>query len=399
MDNVKRISSCEVCGNTTLVPLLNLGFQPMCDDLVPIDSQAVPQSYPLEVVGCEECLTVHQAYQIEKKLLFPQSYHYRAALTKDVILGMQELVDSVEQSIGDLTGKRVLDVGCNDGSLLSIFGARGASTYGIEPTGAAEDARPNAGWIYNGFFDSDSVDAYLAKHAKPDVITFTNVFAHIEDLNGVLDNLLALMMPSTKLVIENHYLGAVVRQKQFDTFYHEHPRTYSFESFRRIAQKLGRNIERVEFPERYSGNIRVFMGPGSSASTPTVDERGYISAITDMQEMLANARNTTQNELSKLAGKHGPLPAKAFPARASILVHCLGLDHTIIDATYERSNSPKVGNYIPGTKIEIRDEAEFLKNRLGSPVLINFAWHIQKEIQAYMREMGYTGEVLPIWKQ
>ena len=102
MTDVKLIDTCEVCGNDALIPLLDLGAQPMCDDLVPIGNPAKPHNYPLTLLGCQRCITVHQAYQIEKKTLFSADYHYRAALTKDVVDGMRELVETVETHVGSL---------------------------------------------------------------------------------------------------------------------------------------------------------------------------------------------------------------------------------------------------------------------------------------------------------
>lgn len=398
MANVHTITSCEVCGATDLIPVLDLGDQPMCDDLVPIGSDARATDYPLRLVGCRNCITVHQAVQVEKRLLFPQTYHYRAALTQDVLDGMRDLVDTVGQVVGDLDGKQILDIGCNDGSLLSIFRERGARTAGIEPTGAADDARSRIDWIHHGFFDAAAVDAYLADHAQPDVITFTNVFAHIEDLGGLLDNVRRLMGPNTKLMIENHYLGAVVDLCQFDTFYHEHPRTYSLRSFEFIAKKLGSAIERVEFPSRYNGNIRVLIGNGQAVDLPDVDESEFIDGVIAMQPTIAAARERITTRLKALAAEHGPLLGKAFPGRAAILVHSLGINESMIDRTYERSSSQKIGNYVPGTRIEIRDEAEFFRDHLDAPVIVNFAWHIQAEIERYMRAQGFAGEVLPLFE-
>lgn len=398
MTQIKTISTCEVCGNTNLIPLLDLGAQPMCDDLVPIGHTDTPTAYPLTLIGCEMCCTVHQKYQVEKKLLFPKTYHYRAALTKDVLDGMRDLVQRVEAHVGGLSEKTVLDIGCNDGSLLSIFREFGAYTCGIEPTGAATDAKPKIHWLHNGFFDRAAVDAYLADHGKPDIITFTNVFAHIEDLNGLIENLTALMRSDTKLVIENHYLGSVVEMAQFDTFYHEHPRTYSFKSFEYIAKKLGCGIEHVEFPKRYNGNIRVVMGTGKAARAPDIDETTFIAQIAKMPALIDAGRAAVQAKLRELVAQYGTLPAKAFPGRAAILIHSLAIDESLIHATYERSNSPKIGHYIPGTKIEIRDEAEFLNTHKSSPVIINLAWHIQTEIERYMRSQGYEGQVIPIWE-
>lgn len=364
---------------------------------MPIGSDARPNSYPLKLFGCRRCITVHQAVQVEKQLLFPKTYHYRAAMTQDVLDGMRDLVDTIDEIAGGLDGKQVLDIGCNDGSLLAIFGERGAQTAGIEPTGAAEDARQRVAWVYDGFFDDAAVDTYLKSHEQPDFITFTNVFAHIEDLNRLLANVERLMSSTTKLVIENHYLGAVVELLQFDTFYHEHPRTYSMRSFEFIARKLGCNIERVEFPSRYNGNIRVVIGKGDATELPDVDESALIDGICAMQPRIEDSREKIMKQLRHLVAEHGPLPGKAFPGRAAILVHSFGIDETIIAKTYERSSSQKIGYYIPGTRIEICDEAEFFRDHLDAPVIVNFAWHIQSEIERYMRSQGFKGEVVPLF--
>ncbi|MDF7774412.1 class I SAM-dependent methyltransferase [Sphingomonas sp. AOB5] len=395
---MQQITTCEVCDGKELIPVLNLGDQPMCDDLVPIGSDAQPTPYPLDLAACPVCLTVHQVVQVEKKLLFPQTYHYRAAMTKDVIAGMRELVEAVDATVGGLKGKTVLDIGCNDGSLLNIFREFGASTVGIEPTGASEDARARVDRVIHGFFDSDAVTEYLKESPKPDVITFTNVFAHIEDLNGVIENLGRLLKPDSKLVVENHYLGAVIDRNQFDTFYHEHPRTYSCRSFDFIAAKLGLQVETVAFPPRYNGNIRVMMGTGTAGSDARPDESGYLDALKEMGPKVDAARVEIREKIAALVAAHGPLPGKAFPGRAAILVHCFGLDETMIDRTYERSGSPKIGNYIPGTRIEIRDEKEFFDEHLDAPVIVNFAWHIHAEIEKYMRDNGYKGQVVPIFE-
>ena len=81
-----------------------------------------------------------------------------------------------------------------------------------------------------------SYNGSVASKNKIDLICFTNVFAHIENLNELLKNLKALINKDTVLIIENHYLGSILKKNQFDTFYHEHPRTYSLKSFSFIAK-------------------------------------------------------------------------------------------------------------------------------------------------------------------
>ena len=260
MTESRQIDSCEVCGNNRLKPVLDLGKHPLCDDLVPIGESRTCKEYPIEILYCDRCATAHQRYQVPKQELFPQTYHYRSRFTADVLNGMSALVDACEKHIGTpLNGKTVLDVGCNDGSLLDFFSRKGAKTIGIEPTDAYLDGLGKGHDLLNGYFSPETARAIHAKHGSPDLITFTNVFAHIENLPELIESLKILISPTTMLVIENHYLGSVLDRSQFDTFYHEHPRTYSLTSFIHIAKSLGLKLSAVEFPSRYGGNIRVFL--------------------------------------------------------------------------------------------------------------------------------------------
>ena len=110
---------------------------------------------------------------------------------------MKSLVSSCEDRFGSLSGKKVLDIGCNDGSLLDFFKEKGAATIGLEPTDAYLDAEVKKHKVYNDYLTVDVADKILSEQGKFDFISFTNVFAHIEDLNAVLDSLKILMMPNS----------------------------------------------------------------------------------------------------------------------------------------------------------------------------------------------------------
>ncbi len=104
--NTNAIKSCEVCGNQDLIPVLNLGNHPMCDDLIPIGETRTCKEYPIEIVFCTNCATAHQRFQVPKQELFPSTYHYRSRFTADVLNGMQDVVDSCRNKIGLLAGKK-----------------------------------------------------------------------------------------------------------------------------------------------------------------------------------------------------------------------------------------------------------------------------------------------------
>ena len=400
-DYLKEIDRCEVCRTSHLVPTLNLGTHPLPDDLVEINDTRNCREYPIEILFCQTCLTAHQRFQVPKQDLFPSTYHYRSRNTADVLDGLEQLVDACEGVVGGLQNKAVLDIGCNDGSLLSIFQRVGSRTFGIEPTDASDDAVSRGHTVLKEYLCEDVAHNFVQTHGQPDIITFTNVFAHIENLAEVLRSLRILSHANTSIVFENHYLGAILKTRQFDTFYHEHPRTYSFTSFTHIAKSLGMEISNLEFPARYGGNIRVFLTASASSKQATKDrwtkvsegEKGFGEDLLRLSADIETWRAKKLKFIERDVQQHGKLPAKAFPARAAIPLKILGLTHEHISAVYEKPGSAKIGHYVPGTRIPILSDDEF---DLNSPRLLNLAWHIASEINAFMRKRGFQGTIIDI---
>ncbi len=401
-EQVTEIERCEVCGNRELESVLNLGLHPMCDDLVPVNDSRVCSEYPIEILFCDKCVTAHQRFQVPKQQLFPSTYHYRSRFTADVLNGMKGLVEACVAKHGNLHGKRVLDVGCNDGSLLDFFQKAGATTIGVEPTGAFRDAENKGHVIFNAFLDPQLASQIADKLGKPDFIVFTNVFAHIENLGEVIESLKRLMSDTTVLIIENHYLGGVLAGNQFDTFYHEHPRTYSCTSFLEIAKSLQMQLTDVSFPARYGGNIRIEIAKSDKpVDRIAVDkvlrlEREFGSQIRAMQSGISRWKNHKRSEIERYVGEHGKLHAKAFPGRAAILIKMLELDSDLVASVSEKPGSMKIGHYLPGTRIPIVSDDEFQSLDEQPAVLLNLAWHISSEIRGYLTSRGYRGEVIDI---
>ena len=405
------IKVCEVCSAILPSPILDLGSQPLCDDLVPLGDSRENVKYPTQISLCPICLTAHQLYPVHKEILFPSSYHYRPRFTQDVITGMNDLVRECENCFLPLSGKLVCDIGCNDGTLLSFFRQRGSRTVGIEPTDACEDAVASGHRAFKDYFSTEFATKLISDVGKPDVITFTNVFAHIESLAEAIAALQEMINTHTLLVIENHYLGSIISTNQFDTFYHEHPRTYSLRSFEFIASKLGGEVLHASFPGRYGGNIRVyignFLGSKSFPRQPfdeqvASNEAGFPETLSQMHTFVTDWKQKTTEQLMGLKTNGANLFGKSFPGRASILINLLGIDNELQPYVFEKPGSMKIGHYVPGTRIKIISDDHWIDGTIRPDNLIVWAWHICGEVASYLRSNGYRGRLfslLPVFHE
>ena len=396
MSNTTTINNCQICKKKT-TKVLSLGLHPLCDDLIKINSKKKNQEYPIIIQYCKNCRTAFQKHQVKKSILFPKSYHYRAKLTQDVINGQKDLIREIKNNYKSLKGKKILDIGCNDGALLDNFKKEKAITIGIEPTNAYKDASKKHK-IYNNYLDRRVCSKILKKFGNIDFITFTNVFAHINNLSELLKNLRKLTSKDTTIIIENHYLGSVIQKRQFDTFYHEHPRTYSLTSFVKIAKIMDLNLEKFSFPKRYGGNIRVFLSKKkikSNFKKKVLEEKKFYKKLINLQKLINIWKINKQKKILSLNKKYGPLPAKAFPGRAAILLKLLKLNTCNINSVYEKNNSKKIGYYVPSTRIPIVADSGLKKIKKKVPI-INFAWHIDKEIKKYLKKLKFYNKVISI---
>ena len=182
---------------------------------------------------------------------------------------------------------------------------------------------------------------------------------------------------------------------QFDTFYHEHPRTYSKTSFEYIARNLDMNLLDVEFVSRYGGNIRAYIGMGQPKEI-SVDETDTKNKFKELNEDIAKWKVDARKMIDSLIEEHGKIKAKAFPGRAAILIKLLNLTEKEISAVYEIKGSVKVNHYIPGTRIPILPESELYSDTDQKEPILNLAWHLPSEVRANLEKNGYLGDVIDI---
>ena len=169
-----------------------------------------------------------------------------------------------------------------------------------------------------------------------------------------------------------------------------------------MAKTLGIDLEAVEFPSRYGGNIRVFMGLNSQMhNQPALSDLDDKESLFEGQfeELKLNIEKwmvSKRSILQAIFDRHGKISAKAFPGRSAILVKMLNLDENVILAVYEKPGSLKIDHYVPGTRIPILSDEDFFRLSDQGSILINLAWHIPKEIRKYMLSNNFDRQIIDI---
>ncbi|MGY3468779.1 putative TPR repeat methyltransferase [Bradyrhizobium sp. LM6.11] len=168
--------------------------------------------------------------------------------------------------IGLKPDELVVDIGSNDGTLLSGFKRRGMRVLGIEPTNIGRIAQEQGIDTLQAFFDEETARKVVETHGHAKVATATNVFAHVAQLGSFIRGLERLLAPDGVFILENHYLLDVIEGGQFDTIYHEHLRTYSLKSIVKLFEFFDFTCVDAQRVSRYGGNNPRVRGEGQGAS-------------------------------------------------------------------------------------------------------------------------------------
>lgn len=398
------IESCQICNNSKLMSILFLGYLPPVNQLHPIGSKPKEQpSYPTELLYCPKCHLVQLGLVIDPQIIFPKEYPYTSGTTKVLRDNFADLGTEVRKIIGLKPDDLVIDIGSNDGTLLSNF-APYAKVLGITPEDIGKLAIQKGIPTILDYFRSEIVAKVKKQFGKAKIVTAANVFAHMVDVNNVLDNILSLLKKDGVFISESHYLYPLIKIVQYDTIYHEHLRYYSLTSLNYLFKKHGLEIFHVKQIPSHGGSIRVY-----AAKKGLYPKDENVLRILSMEKAVATNINNLLNfknrtVLSKLGLQKLLLDIKkkgkrvfgiSAPSRASTLINYVGLDQDILDCVVEIKGSYKIGKYIPGTKIPILEESKLFKVQPDYALLLS--WHISKELMPKLKQKGFKGEfIIPL---
>jgi hypothetical protein len=295
----------------------------------------------------------------------------------------------------------VVDIGSNDGTLISNFQKGGHRILGIEPTEVAKIANERGISTIQRYFSKEVGREVREKHGAAKVVTAANCFAHIEDVHAIVDGIMEMLAPDGVFISESHYLMGLLDDLQYDTIYHEHLRYYSVGSLAHLLEMHGLEVFHARKIPTHGGSIRVYAArKGTRTVQPSVkemlDSEPHGEAM--RKRLAAFSHDLTLSKLRLYAmicdikEKGGTICGISAPSRASTLVNYVGLDSDIIDYVCEIEGSLKIGKCMPGTLIPVVEESRMFQDQPDCAII--FSWHIASELAPKLRAKGYKGKLI-----
>ncbi len=400
------ITTCQVCNSKKLHTILDLGHQPMCVSMLTKEMLNMPErTYPLRMIWCTNCTGVQIDYCIDGKEVYFPNYPYRSGITKELAEYQRNICLSLIKKYHLTPKDLVIDIGSNDGTLLSGFKREGIKILGVEPTNIAKIAKADGIPTIQAFFDIKLAKKIKKKYGPVSVITATNMFAHMQTIGEVIMGIHHLLKKDGVFVSETHYLLDVIQGGQFDTIYHEHLRTYSLKSLIALFKPYDFTVTDVERGDRYGGNIRVHVtkGKGHPVSM-TVKKLLKVEAEARLDKLktyekfadrVKKARLEFMDFLIKTKKAGKDIVGNSCPGRCSTLLNYYGVDTEFIPYLAEQPTSLKLNMYLPGKHIPVVKNQRLIDEQPDYVVLM--AWHYAKPIMEQLKTRGLKSDfVLPL---
>ncbi|KRE57154.1 class I SAM-dependent methyltransferase [Phycicoccus sp. Soil748] len=399
---------CRVCGNTALVPVMDFGSQAVAGAFPPIGTGRDAQRFPLELVRCDveadpsACGLVQLRHSLNGHLLY-DAYWYRSGINRTMTDNLHEIARQAAELVGGLSeGDLVIDVGCNDGTLLDGYRplAPGGVTYlGVDPSDVTRYAVEKGYDVVNTFFSHEAV-ASFAGDRKAKVITAIAMFYDLENPRQFVREIADSLQDDGVWVSEFSYMPTMLTMNSFDTVCHEHLEYYSLAVIERVMESAGLHVLRAELNDVNGGSIRLFVGHAEHTTASAADaenlaamraeeERlrlGTAAPYAAFAERSERVRTDLRDTLTRLVADGRTVHVYGASTKGNTTLQYAGIDSSLVPMAADR-NPDKWGRETIGTSIPIVSEEE---SRAFAPdYYLVLPWHFLDEMLE--REAEFLG--------
>jgi 2-polyprenyl-3-methyl-5-hydroxy-6-metoxy-1,4-benzoquinol methylase len=406
-----EIEFCRVCENSDLVKILSLGSQYISNYVDEKFVHSNDDKVPLDLVLCPEnsggCGLLQSKHSASRELLYKE-YWFRSGLNESMKSALKDITLNVEKMSTLNSEDLVLDVGCNDGSLLRSYDAN-VIKVGFEPaSNLVNEAKVGTNFIINDFFNSKNFfEIFPEKKCK--VITSIAMFYDLDDPNEFVKNIADCLHSNGIWIIQMAYLIPMLKLNGFDNIGHEHLEYYSVKALNVLIEKHGLKIFHVEKNDVYGGSIRAYMTHKNNneiSTSPSVqniiqDENNLglddMTIYNEFADRVNKIKDKLRKFISEQVNNGKTVYVYGASTKGNTLLQFCDFDTDLIAKAVDRDKN-KIGKMTIGTKIPIISEEQA---RLEHPdFLLVLPWHLidffKEREQDYLKSGGKL--IVPIPK-
>ena len=392
---IKTLTKCRLCTGEFFEKTLKLKSTPPANELYPTQESAKEaEKFPLEVVMCQKCRHVQLKHIISSKRLF-DDYIYKSGTSKFFNEHFDKLASKILSEFP--VNSYVLEVGSNDGILLTSLNKRGIKSIGIEPSEylAKECINRNLN-VYNAYLDEKTVGQITQSHGKASIVLGNNVFAHIEDMKTAFNNVFEILENSGIFIFEVAHFKYILTDGLFDTIYHEHMSYHTATALESFATASGFKIFRIEEISSHGGSLRFYLSKNhDKLKEPSVeliknDELklglNQVEALSLIEDKIKETKESAARMIKDIGlGDNTVFVGYGAPAKVVTFLAQMELEEINLIGVIE-DNVEKQNRFLPGSGFAIKSLEEMKKLisvNESNEVCLNFLifpWNLKKEI-------------------
>lgn len=385
-----RKANCRYCNSPLPEPFLDLGRTPLANSFLRKEELNKEEfTCPLRLAWCSQCWLVQLSDVVPPDKMF-RNYLYVSSTTETFKKHFADYAQKAKARLLDTRSRLVaVDMGSNDGLLLSCYQKQGMTAVGVEPAAnLSEEANRKGFPTVNDYFGSRAIDKILKDFGAADIISGNNVFAHIDDIHDVLRNVTRLLKPDGIFVIEFPYLTIMVENRVFDMIYHEHLSYIALNPLQFVFQQFGLEIFAVEEVAMHGGSLRGFVHK-KGAGHPVGQEvnsllreemkKGYDSfpVYQEFTEKVYQVKRDLNAFVERILSEGKTLSGYGAPAKGNTLINFCGFSSKEINFLVD-DNPLKQNLFSPGAKIPVVTAAHLFEH--PTDYVLIFAWNLAEEI-------------------
>lgn len=361
---IERIKHCRICGNDGLRTVVDLGNQ-VLSGRFPKIGESDPPSVPLELVRCTGrgcCGLVQLAHNLPLPMLYGAGYGYLSGLNPSMKKHLEKIVVRAEHLVKLGKGDVVIDIGCNDGTLLKAYASEDINRVGFDSPHYAK---------YYDCIDICFIPEFFREYAvKAKIITSIAMFYDLPDPNLFVQAIKNTLAPGGVWILEQSYLPSMLSHNAFDTICHEHIEYYGLHQIEWLCSHHGLQIVDVLFNDVNGGSFQVVV------MHDDIDFKGFVDRVHVVKEKLVGF-------LLSEKGRGKTIHLYGASTKCNVLLQEFGIDYRIVSYAAER-NPAKYGCWTPGTHIPIMSE-EFSRACHPDYYLVG-PWHFRDVFIEQMKE-------------